>query len=639
MFFTELHILSSFWTTDRARRRGLDCVIRPQFKAIDPLTICDIYSNNEGKPMKHRVALKQASMFLALSLVIGSCAPPGTQSPVPPAQVSRATEHGEVSQDRLGSFPISTGSDVPLLLPEAKAPPASDFKVKSFTQRPELQNTVAGTLANRSFWGFRGYLKLGTTTRITGTLSSTRECQQVFRVSILTFTSDGETQDPFIRLFGYVPDPNAYDGEYIITLRDEIGQVHVYSVLINNGKPQPEPCPLLPSPSPSPTPSGGGGGPTPIPSATPTPVPSATPTPTPTQSPTPEPEPTFDPGEYSCPPTLINQANAIQREIERLRSLIPDAPDSSASVSNDSSGFSTQVAPAVVLAPVIAKLTADYAVALALASVAYVAWELKYNESLELESTVGARLDNIESEKKDLLRQRDEATTPEQREALQQQFEAKVAEHNRLVHERNQALQTKNQARLKILKLQHINADLQRIGHSIEELERQAAEFCFGDGPSPSGSPLPTPTPVPSPTIIPTPSSTPSAECPDPDAPNWSSEDLKNQMNADRFKRAKTVAGPDPNPNSDTGSRIRDVDRLIRSYGGNASEWYKMKSAVKDRDNLSEDTCAPGESNQTELFPGGTEYEIHWYERRVFGQEEPVRLEFKLKSVGESSGD
>lgn len=95
------------------------------------------------------------------------------------------------------------------------------------------------------------------------------------------------------------------------------------------------------------------------------------------------------------------------------------------------------------------------------------------------------------------------------------------------------------------------------------------------------------------------------------------------------LNKPREIAGP-------LGRKIDDIDRLIRQYGGTASEWYKLSTWPRDRANLDTDICASGESNQTELFPGSTEYDIHWYERRIPGQE-PLRYEFKLKPEGESS--
>lgn len=56
------------------------------------------------------------------------------------------------------------------------------------------------------------------------------------------------------------------------------------------------------------------------------------------------------------------------------------------------------------------------------------------------------------------------------------------------------------------------------------------------------------------------------------------------------------------------GRRIRDVDRLVKDYGGSASRWVKKSSPRQDDD----------------LGP----YELHWYEHPGIG-----RVELKKKRV------
>ena len=56
------------------------------------------------------------------------------------------------------------------------------------------------------------------------------------------------------------------------------------------------------------------------------------------------------------------------------------------------------------------------------------------------------------------------------------------------------------------------------------------------------------------------------------------------------------------------GLRIRDVQRLVRQYGGRASKWAKKSSPV------------------FEIY--GEQYEYHWYEHYGVG-----RFEIKLKKV------
>lgn len=56
------------------------------------------------------------------------------------------------------------------------------------------------------------------------------------------------------------------------------------------------------------------------------------------------------------------------------------------------------------------------------------------------------------------------------------------------------------------------------------------------------------------------------------------------------------------------GERIRDVQRLVRMYGGKPSGWAKKSSPVVERN--------------------GVAYEYHWYEHHGIG-----RFETKLKVV------
>ena len=58
------------------------------------------------------------------------------------------------------------------------------------------------------------------------------------------------------------------------------------------------------------------------------------------------------------------------------------------------------------------------------------------------------------------------------------------------------------------------------------------------------------------------------------------------------------------------GRRIRDVQRLVQTYGGKASEWVKKSSPAFERQ--------------------GHEYEYHWYEHPTIG-----RVGVKLKQVDE----
>ena len=58
------------------------------------------------------------------------------------------------------------------------------------------------------------------------------------------------------------------------------------------------------------------------------------------------------------------------------------------------------------------------------------------------------------------------------------------------------------------------------------------------------------------------------------------------------------------------GKRIREVDRLVRQYGGAASNWAKKSSPVFEYENAY--------------------YEYHWYEHHGIG-----RFEIKLKTVAE----
>ncbi len=58
------------------------------------------------------------------------------------------------------------------------------------------------------------------------------------------------------------------------------------------------------------------------------------------------------------------------------------------------------------------------------------------------------------------------------------------------------------------------------------------------------------------------------------------------------------------------GRRIRDVERLVASYGGSASRWVKKSSPpLEDHEGL---------------------YELHWYEHPGLG-----RVELKRKQVSE----
>jgi hypothetical protein len=56
------------------------------------------------------------------------------------------------------------------------------------------------------------------------------------------------------------------------------------------------------------------------------------------------------------------------------------------------------------------------------------------------------------------------------------------------------------------------------------------------------------------------------------------------------------------------GSRIRDVQRLLATYGGNAAQWVKKSSP--------------------RVIIAGAEYEYHWYEHPEIG-----RVEIKRKQV------
>ncbi|MBN2885721.1 MAG: hypothetical protein JXM75_03315 [Chromatiaceae bacterium] len=56
------------------------------------------------------------------------------------------------------------------------------------------------------------------------------------------------------------------------------------------------------------------------------------------------------------------------------------------------------------------------------------------------------------------------------------------------------------------------------------------------------------------------------------------------------------------------GQRIRDLQRLIETHGGRASQWVKKSSPVFEMD--------------------GEHYELHWYEHHGLG-----RFEIKLKKV------
>ena len=56
------------------------------------------------------------------------------------------------------------------------------------------------------------------------------------------------------------------------------------------------------------------------------------------------------------------------------------------------------------------------------------------------------------------------------------------------------------------------------------------------------------------------------------------------------------------------GKRIRDVERLVKSYGGQASKWVKKSSPIFEID--------------------GVECEYHWYEYHGLG-----RFEVKLKRI------
>ncbi len=58
------------------------------------------------------------------------------------------------------------------------------------------------------------------------------------------------------------------------------------------------------------------------------------------------------------------------------------------------------------------------------------------------------------------------------------------------------------------------------------------------------------------------------------------------------------------------GNRIRDVQRLVETYGGKKSEWVKKSSPVFEISRY--------------------EYEYHWYEHPVIG-----RVELKRKRVNE----
>jgi hypothetical protein len=57
------------------------------------------------------------------------------------------------------------------------------------------------------------------------------------------------------------------------------------------------------------------------------------------------------------------------------------------------------------------------------------------------------------------------------------------------------------------------------------------------------------------------------------------------------------------------GRRIRDVERLVASYGGSASRWVKKSSPPLEDDEI---------------------YELHWYEHPGLG-----RVELKRKQVSE----
>jgi hypothetical protein len=57
------------------------------------------------------------------------------------------------------------------------------------------------------------------------------------------------------------------------------------------------------------------------------------------------------------------------------------------------------------------------------------------------------------------------------------------------------------------------------------------------------------------------------------------------------------------------GTRIRDVERLMKRYGGKSSKWVKKSSPAFEA--------------------GGSSYECHWYEHPGIG-----RVELKRKVVG-----
>ncbi len=58
------------------------------------------------------------------------------------------------------------------------------------------------------------------------------------------------------------------------------------------------------------------------------------------------------------------------------------------------------------------------------------------------------------------------------------------------------------------------------------------------------------------------------------------------------------------------GNRIRDIQRLIETYGGKKSEWVKKSSPCFEF--------------------GGFKYEYHWYEHPAFGK---IELKFKQVNV------
>ncbi|PIQ24350.1 hypothetical protein COW36_24165 [bacterium (Candidatus Blackallbacteria) CG17_big_fil_post_rev_8_21_14_2_50_48_46] len=199
------------------------------------------------------------NLILATSLFLGACVPQNTQN-TPVQNLTVQTEKIQTSNFLLKPTSISKGSV------DSTELPVPSFKTQAFASSPSLLNGTAGSAASSPYWLFRGYFLLGSTTVIKATLNRTLTCQSEFLPSTIYIYDTGETSNPFSAGFGYVPDLQGYDGQYIINMQDEVGNQYTYNVLLNNGRPAPATCgPITASPSPSPTPSpspssGGGGG-------------------------------------------------------------------------------------------------------------------------------------------------------------------------------------------------------------------------------------------------------------------------------------------------------------------------------------------------------------------------------------------